>query len=107
MIVLSKKARRFIELGAHRLPDRDLKAAWWEWSAQHPLPQGSYLTQEKESLPDTVLDAAIAALDMQIQDLQDLRSKAGEDEVYEFDNDISYILAIESSLKASRRNAPH
>jgi hypothetical protein len=102
MIVLSKKARRLIELGAHRLSNRELKAAWWEWSAQHPMPQGSYLTQENENLPEAVLDAAIAALEMQIQDLKDLRSKAGEEEVYEFDNDISYILAVESSLKASR-----
>ena len=72
MTVLSKKARHFIESGVRLLPDDKARATWAEWARSHPIPKGSFLTQEDEPFPSEVLDAAISALSTEIRNYGDV-----------------------------------
>ena len=104
MTVLSKRARRFIDAGVLLLTDSPTKAAWGEWSKSHPVPKGSFRTQEDEPFPRGVLDAAIAALSLKRQDLIRRRDEAGGDDTCEFENDISYVHFIEVDLAKARQS---
>jgi hypothetical protein len=105
MTVLSKKARHFIESGVRLLPDNQARAVWGEWSKSHPIPKGSFRTQEDEPFPRDVLDAAIAALSVKMQDHIRRRGEASEDDAYEFDNDLSYMHLIEADLVKAKGSA--
>jgi hypothetical protein len=102
MTVLSKKARHLIESGVTLLADQDAIAAWGKWSATHPIPKGSFLTQEDDTFPPAVLEAAIAALSVKMEELIRCREAAAEDDAYEFENDLSYAHLIVASLAKAK-----
>jgi hypothetical protein len=98
MTALSPKALRIIESGLNLMPDRNARTAWTQWIGTHPTPQSC-----EEPLPPSVLSAALAALEVKVQDLMRLRKAAPDDETFYFDNDISYVKAIESTLIRTSR----
>jgi hypothetical protein len=98
MNALSPRALRFIEAGLDLIPDSNAKSTWAEWVGTHPTPQ-----IYEEPLPEPILGAALAALEVEADDLERLRAHAPDEEAFYFDNDISYVRAIEGTLMRTRR----
>ena len=93
MITLSPKALRFIEAGLNLIPDPSARSAWVEWACGR-----SITTLSKAPLPAHLLNAALTALECKVQDLRQQRAQACEDDIFNFDNDISFVTAIETTL---------
>lgn len=105
MVLFSAKARRVLDDAVGLLPDAQQRGKWRRWSAGHPqtrLPGGP-LDDEAGPLPRDIVSIALSALEAKARLLRADRSRAAEDDVFGFDNDLSLIRSIEAMLVEARK----
>lgn len=99
MLLLSGKARRYVETAVSALGDERQKSTWCAWSAGHP----DIRSQEDladETMPPDVVHVAVTALDHVVADM-DRRKRsmpAPDEEEADLDNGIMYVASIRRLL---------
>jgi hypothetical protein len=102
MLLLSAKARRFIDAAVNDLPDPEQREAWWAWARANPdvrTPDGP--TDDRgEPIPVGIVAVALAALSRKVVRLRQRLGVAllDEDEISDVENDLTFIDTVGAIL---------
>jgi hypothetical protein len=109
MLLLSAKARRFIDAAVSDLPDPEQRNAWLSWTSANPdvrTPDGP-ANDRGGPIPTGIAAVALAALARKVVRLEERRGTPhlDEDEMSDIENDLTFIDTVESVLIRNLREA--